>query len=354
MAPLALRVRHAEESELRAVVREALDETVRECGDAKFLFTDGLLDAGLELRAAQLGSEMKPLGIVVGGGAWGQYIRMRHFDKFSWDYDRAQLGAAALLDAWAGGRTNGMDRAAVQLGFELWQRAHKPPPKMSGLVARETGMSDEEAARGVEAAKGLADRILRIAKEHPDAVLSPGVKSAVAAVSWRISRFARLREDNALADELDEHNEPVKRATRRSENERMSMLVQMTPEEGLQYALRRADFTSARRYGATILKGDPDDPEANFGTGMAYLVEGNLKEAERYLERTLKRRPDEPAVLNNLAIIYRRTNRLKEALEAARKAHEQRPENIEIKKTLESIEHLMAEQESEKPTEARP
>ncbi len=341
MIPLVLRIYRPVESELRAIVRDALAETVRECGDAKFVFTDGKLDAGLELIANQMGSKLKPLNMMSGPTEWEKYLRTRHFEKDSADYDLAMTGTAVLLRVWAGERENGMDDAAAQLGFEFWRRARKPMPPQSGFVARTKGIDEAETIRGTKTAKAIAQRIIYIAKNHPHSSISDELRDAVSATSWRISRFARMRDDETLANELDEWNEAVKHMMRLIDYERMRTFMQLTPYEGLRLALRRADFNEARRYAQTVLQMDPEDAEANFGTGMAFLLEEKLKDAEFYLERTLKARPDEPAVLNNLSIIYRKTNRLEKALELVKKAHEIMPANEEIMRTLKDTERAI-------------
>ncbi|MBQ2625839.1 MAG: hypothetical protein IJG18_12160 [Kiritimatiellae bacterium] len=341
MLPLVFRIYRPVETELRSLVHDAVVETVRECGDAKFLFTDGRLDPGIELIGSLMGSQVKPLNMMSGPSAWDKHIRMRHFEEGSADRSSVEVGVPVLLRVWAGEMTNGMDNAAVQLGFEFWRRARKPLPKCSGFVAREKGLSDADAERGVATANNIAKRIIRAAKEQPHAVMSSALRSAVSAVSWRISRFARMRDDEQLANELDEWNDAVKHMMRLIDYERMRTFMQMTPYEGLRLSLRRADFVEARKYGATVLQIDPEDPEANFGTGMAFLMEEKYKDAEFYLERTLIKRPDEPAVLNNLSIIFRKTNRLDKALEYVKKAHELAPENEEISRTLKDTERAV-------------
>ncbi len=345
MIPVVLRIYRPVETELRAIVRDAITETVRECGDAKFIFTDGKLDAGLELIAHQMGSKVKPLNMMSGPTNWEKYIRTRHFEEGSADFDLATTGTAVLLRVWAGERENGMDESAAQLGFEFWRRARKPLPPQSGFVARTKGIDDAETARGIKAATDIAQRILYIAKNHSNPSVSEALRNAVSATSWRISRFARMRDDETLANELDEWNEAVKHMMRLIDYERMRTFMQLTPYEGLRLALRRADFNEARRYAQTVLQMDPDDPEANFGTGMAFLMEEKLKDAEFYLERTLKARPEEPAVLNNLSIIYRKTNRLEEALKLVKKAHELMPANEEIQRTLKDTERAIENRE---------
>ena len=276
-----------------------------------------------------------------GASEWEKYVRTRYFDEESADYTSAEIGVPVLLRIWAGEMTNGMDQAAAQLGFEFWRRARKPLPPQSGLVARTKGIDDAESKRGADVANKLAARILNVAKNHGGVSVSPALRDAVSSVSWRISRFARMRDEEELANELDEWNEAVKQMMRLVEYERMRTFMQLTPYEGLRLALRRADFNEARRYAKTVLQIEPDDPEANFGTGMAYLMEEKLKEAEMYLENTLKKRPDEPAVLNNLSIIFRKTNRLDKALEYVKKAHEILPANEEIQRTLRDTERAI-------------
>ena len=341
LLPVVFRISRPAETEMRSIVHDALAETVRECGDAKFVFTDGRLDAGLELIASQMGSGVKPLNMMSGASEWEKYVRTRYFDEESADYTSAEIGVPVLLRIWAGEMTNGMDQAAAQLGFEFWRRARKPLPPQSGLVARTKGIDDAESKRGADVANKLAARILNVAKNHGGVSVSPALRDAVSSVSWRISRFARMRDEEELANELDEWNEAVKQMMRLVEYERMRTFMQLTPYEGLRLALRRADFNEARRYAKTVLQIEPDDPEANFGTGMAYLMEEKLKEAEMYLENTLKKRPDEPAVLNNLSIIFRKTNRLDKALEYVKKAHEILPANEEIQRTLRDTERAI-------------
>lgn len=345
MIPVIIRIYRPVETELRAIVRDAIAETVRECGDAKFIFTDGKLDAGLELIAHQMGSKVKPLNMMSGPSNWEKYIRTRHFEEGSADFDLAMTGTAVLLRVWAGERENGMDESAAQLGFEFWRRARKPLPPQSGFVARTKGIDDAETSRGIKAANDIARRILYVAKNYSNPSVSDALRDAVSAVSWRISRFARMRDDETLANELDEWNQAVKHMMRLIDYERMRTFMQLTPYEGLRLALRRADFNEARRYAQTVLQIDPNDAEANFGTGMAFLMEEKLKDAEFYLERTLKARPYEPAVLNNLSIIYRKTSRLDKALELVKKAHELMPANEEIKRTLKDTERAIENRE---------
>jgi Flp pilus assembly protein TadD len=322
------------ETEMQKIVYDALEETVSECGDAKWIFTDGHLDDGLMIVAAENGRELAPLNMMSGASRWEQTMRERNFPAGSADRDNASIGIPMLLRVWAGEKPGGMNESAIQLGFEFWKREQKPLPKASGLVARESGMSAEEAERGIAAANALSERIFALEGKMESAKPSPALSEALSAVAWRLSRFARLRNDEATADRLDRNNTALKRMLSIVEYERQRTFMQLTPLEGLRIALRRADFVEARRYAAAVLRSDEDDPEANFGMGMSYLKDGRMDDAEFYLRRCLKRRPDEPAVLNNLSIICRKAKRYEEAEELARHALKMLPDSPEVKQTL--------------------
>ena len=328
------------ETEMQRIVDDAVEEIVRECGDAKFLFTDGHLDTAIEIAAAKKGNPLKTLNMMSGPTEWEINLRRNRFDKNSEDaseredYKSAETGVPTLLRVWAGEKPNGMDYAAIQLGFEFWRRERKPLPRVSGLVARTRGLDDAAVKRGIEAATALSERILAISPDLEYADPSPELANALWAVNWRLSRFARLRDDNKLADKLDLSNTALTRMLSIIEYERLRTFMQMTPREGLHLALRRADFTEARRYSAAVLRYDEDDPEANFGMGMSALMLKQFEEAEMYLKRVLKRRPDEPAALNNLSIIYRKLRRWKESEDFARRAIKLLPNSPEVKQTL--------------------
>ena len=329
-----IRVPKPTETEMQKIVDEAIDEIVRECGDAKYLFTDGHLDTAIELVAAKKGKPLKTLNMMSGPTEWEINLRRRLFDKDSEDYKAAETGVPVLLRIWAGEKPGGMDEAAIQLGFEFWKRERKPLPTMSGLVARTRGLEPADVTNGVAVATALSERILAISPKLEAADPSPALADALWSVNWRLSRFARLREDSELADRLDLSNTALTKLLSIIEYERLRTFMQMTPREGLNLALRRADFTEARRYSAAVLSYDEDDPAANFGMGMSMLMAKQFKEAEHYLKQVLKRRPNEPAVFNNLSILCRKQQRWKEAEDYARKAIKLLPDSPEVKQTL--------------------
>ena len=240
-------------------------------------------------------------------------------------------------------------------------------PVCSGVLARPLGMSAEDCAAGVVRTKKLADRILAFyaAGGLPK---SAGhlVNELFLFVQWRIARLARMRAERAdragdtavamadvkLSDSLDNSNASLKRILESMEKARATALNAITPREGLQLALVRADFVLARRYAEPILEADPDDPNANFGMGMSYYVQKQYARAEEFLKRCLVRNAKEPAVWNNLAMIMLYTKRFDEAETHAKKALELIPESAEVKDTLKQIREARTEA-AKKADEAR-
>ncbi len=164
------------------------------------------------------------------------------------------------------------------------------------------------------------------------------VRTVFSTVLWRLSRMAAQRGDAARAEALEEANGAVVAVRERIERERAAAFQHLTDAEGLQLALRRADFGEARRYATSVLKRMPDDVSANFGMGMSFLLDKKPKEAILYLERAHKAKPTEPAILNNLAIAYLRIGDLAAAEAWAKKAIERAPDVPEVKDTLSQVE----------------
>ena len=322
------------ETEMQRIVDAGVAEIVTECGDAKWLFTDGHMDAAIELESARRGGSLRTLNMMSGSEPWDIYLRRRYFEPETDDWRAAETGVPMLLRIWAGEKKDGMEGVALQLGFEFWKRDKKPLPKASGMVAREIGMSDAERDEGIERARKLSERILALRSVIERASPSPALAAAFSAVNWRLSRFARLRDEAETANDLDYMNGTLRQMMDIFEQERLRTFMQLTPAEGLQIALRRADFTEAKRYAIVVLNYDEENPAANFAMGMSAIRMNRMDEAERYLRTCLKNRPRDPAVINNLSIVCRKQGKYKEAEAFARRAVELLPDYPEVKQTL--------------------
>ena len=334
-----------------------VEEVLEECGPVEWIFTDGAFDSRLELAAAEKGKKLRALSMMSGNGPYEKYMRQEGVTDTE-DRLALALGAPMTLRTWMKDKPERMKNAAIQLGFEVWKRNGLELPVCSGVLARPVGMSDEDCSAGVERTKKLADRILAfyVGGGFPKSA-GHRVNELFLFVQWRIARLARMRAERAdragqteiamkdvkLSDDLDHNNASLKRILTSMEEVRARTLKAVTPREGLQLALVRADFALARRYAEPILEAIPDDPNANFAMGMSYYVQKQYARSEEYLKRCLIRNAKEPAVWNNLAMIMLYTGRLDEAEEHAKKALELIPESAEVKDTLKQIRDARTE-----------
>ena len=338
--------------EMAELLNDYVREVCDECGEAKWLFTDGVFDSAVEIAAAIQGRRIYALSMTAGDSPRETWLRMRGgVDRE--DALAMRCGAAATLRTWVRDKPGKLASSALQLGLDLWRRDGRTPPPCSGVLCRPDGMDDAARAKGVAAAHDLARRILDLYRRRR---VSPTAGAAANRLfrfaQWRLSRMMRFRAEHAdlegraqeameetrLADELDAHNSAVKDIRENMERMRQLMLSRMTPREGLQLALVRADFALARKYAELVLDADPNDANANFGMGMSYFAERQWTRAEVYLRRCLLRSPGEPAVYNNLAVVQLETGRYDAAINSVRKALELAPDSAEIKDTLKQIE----------------
>ena len=343
--------------EMLQLLDDYVEEVLVECGPVSWIFTDGAFDSRIELAAAEKGKQLKALSMMAGNGPYDKYVRQKGVTDTE-DRLALSMGAPMTLRTWMKDKPERMKDAATQLGFEVWKRNGLELPVCSGVLARPLGMSEEECSAGVERVKKLADRILSfyVAGGLPKSA-GKRINELFLFVQWRIARLARMRAERAdragqtevalqdvkLSDDLDHNNASLKRILTSMEEVRSRTLKAVTPREGLQLALVRADFALARRYAEPILEAVPDDPNANFAMGMSYYVQKQYARAEEYLKRCLIKHPKEPAVWNNLAMIMLYTQRYDEAEEHAKKALELIPESAEVKDTLKQIRDARAE-----------
>lgn len=359
------------ERAMLGVVAEVAKETADECSDVEWLFTDGGLDAAVELAAAEGGRVSRPLrALSMMGSAEDPrdiYLRTRGVDDAA---DRAllEIGAADALRTWVRTRPDKATAYAVQIGFELWRRDVLPMPECSGLVARPAGLSPEDAAAGAAAGRAMAKRLLSLYENaNPDGIADRALRDAFLFVQWRLAVIARHRanaydergkselamEETKIADKLDKKNGAIARIRDLMAWASRRKLERMTPQEGLKLGLARADFARARVFALRVLDVEPDDPAANFALGMDFFVQKQYARAQTHLERCLVRRPKDPAVLNNLAQCHLRRGDPEGALPFAKRALEILPDSPEVKRTVERVETALRKLPQAKGTEKR-
>ena len=338
--------------EMLLIMNDYIKETVKECEGAKWLFTDGSYDCAVELEAAAQDQDIHCLSMIGANGARDTYIRQESLQD---EEDRlsATVGAPNILRTWQRDKNERLRFCGLQLGLELWKRSGHEVPPCSGVMSRPDGVSPDKLEEGIKEGYKLTERVFSFytAGGLPP-IAGAQVNDLFLFMQWRLARIARHRaerfdhdgktdrsmEEIKISDALDDKNESLKRILEGMARLRELTMRQMTPREGLQFALVRADFTLARKYAEPILDADPDDPNANFGMGMSYFMQEQFSRAEEYLTRCLKKNSKEPAVWNNIAVLQLRTGRLEEAMKNAKKALSLIPDSAEVKDTVKQIE----------------
>lgn len=331
------------------IVDDYIDEVVRESGDAKWLFTDGAMDAGMELRAAAAGHRLLALSVFSGGSKYEIAVRQREVEGEE-DLHALESGAADAMRYWSNDLPDRLPKIAVQVGIERWQRMQKLKPRVSGVLARfGEGPGESFEKDGTAAARALGERIIAAYENaNPDGIGDRNVKRLFRHAQWRISYFCRVRADSSAGKEWGEEQrldddmmerldtlnarlaELSKSAGWLSEHHGASLL----PREGLRLALERADFKMAKTFAETVLRSAPQDVHANFAIGMYCLMNEQFAKAEAYLLKVLEVRPDDPAVLNNLSVAARKMRHAADAVAYAERAAKAAPDSSEIMRTL--------------------
>ena len=355
LAVLALVVPYRMQTTSRRIMGAIYDcvrQTVLECQDARYVFTDGALDTAVELCAREQGRNLLALSATSGHSERERYLRLRCAED---DEDREILTVNAMdaLRTWLRFKRQRLEGVAVQLGFEQWKwrRGKEQMPPVAGMVARPAGFPPGLAEAGVEAAHGLVKRILDIyADDEKLATVSPALRDLFARMQWRVARMCRQRadcldhegkmerafEESKFADDLDDRNESFTRIRRQLEMVGQGSSL-FTPREKLRLALELPNFHMAAMFARQVLVSDPLDLGANFAMGMYYLGDQQYGQAEMHLKRCLERGPRNASILNNLAVAQLRQGRLDEAEENARKAVEANGKLAEARRTLESV-----------------
>ena len=339
--------------ELSKVANDAVGAMVTESEGARLMFTDGCLDAALETEARRRGKDLTCVSLMGGDAPFDVYLRTRALEGDGEDRYALGLDGGVCLRTWIRDKPERLRDVACQMGFDLWKREGKAIPPVGGFLSRPTGWADPSVRTGgVAAAHALAERILDIhSRRLPNACADRSVLDAFFAVQWRVARMCFYRAENLdhagdaegalkegnLAKRLNDCNETFLRISSIMQRRSEKMQSRLTPREGLQLALSRADFRMAKVFSDVILNGDEDDPDANFAQAMYYVRTKQFARAAEFLKRALIRRPNEPALYNNLAMVELETGELESALKHANKALELIPDSSEVKNTLSRI-----------------
>lgn len=343
------------------VINDYLKETVGECVGVTRLFTDGALDAGIELEAFRRGRALYTASLMSGSRPRELALRNRGLTAED-DLKASKMAAEYLLRMWVHDVPERLSDAAFQNALELWRsKKADEQPLIFGTVAlpasRRCDSTSADQSASAERARALAERIIAIYEAgDPDEAGTRKIQELFRFVQWRLAQFcfhrsrivardqgmdAVMREQE-LGDRLQSFNKSFRELDRTLGRIGESRSTLLTPREGLRFALQKANFRQAAMFAQSIIIAEPDNPQANFALGMDYYLSHDYARAEPYLKHCLESRPDDPAVLNNLAVVYLRLYRFADAEKYALAALNRLPDSPEIKRTLEAIRKAAA------------
>lgn len=355
---------------MMSMILDYIKEVVDEAEGSDYIFADGAYDCAYEMESRRRGGTLKSISLVPGRTSrdgWSlKEIMLDDEDRLS-----AELGGGNVLRTWQRDKPERISKCSMQLGLDLWRyKSGRDYPPVSGVLAKTAWPSKEILEKGIKKGYELVERILSFYVEDggPKRISGKNVNALFLSMQWRLARLARIRselfdrqgeikratDELRICDALDDKNESLKRILEGMTRLREHTMRQMTPREGLHFALVRADFMLAKRYAEPILDADPLDVDANFGVGMSYLVQEQYGRAEEFLEKCLKRNSKEPAIWNNIAVVQCRLGRFADARRNAEKALSLLPDSAEIKDTLAQIAKAEAAAAAEATTNAPP
>ncbi len=338
-------------SEARAILSDAVKLIVDECARCEYLFSDGSIDAEIEVESLRRGGSLKALSFMSGTSRSDVYLRTRG----ETDLERIatlETGAAEALRHWVRSNDPLLSKVALQVGFELWVHDKRPLPQICGLSACIQPWDVSQREDFVLRAHSLAERILALASSRENlSRLDPRLYSQICSVQFRLARIASMRamqhfadgesergaEERALADRLDDANRELRRIRELMDIYTRQKGLNLTPREGLKIGLIIKDLNFARFYAAKVVRFAPEDIEANYILGVALIAENDLAGAEHHLRICEKRSPENPSVLSNLAVVLLRLGRIDEAEDLAVRAEKLAPNVSEIANTLRDV-----------------
>lgn len=332
----------------------------------RWVFTDGSFDDALALVFREKGeSGWQPVSVLAGHKPYETFLRIRTAVD---DEDRPMLEASGseALRFWVSEKPAHLRESAVQIGFNTLKKCKTDHPVPAGLAMRVV-TSPEDAARFARANEETI-RFSDFAKELAEARLGTigGYDRAVFDkfdfLLWRLARMADQRaaacaraddrkgiathHDQAV--ELDQVNGSFRKLVGKLERLKPAEGVVLTPREGLDVALKRADFELARQYAYMVMRVDKTDPNANFALGMWSLEANEYRRAVEFLEIAARKCPEQSPILNNLALAYVRLGELEMAKEVIERAKKIDPKAPSILRNEQEIERQIKERKAAK------
>ena len=115
-----------ETREMLDIINDGVAEIVREAADAEYIFTDGNLDAAVEMESRRQGRELKCLSLMSRPRAYDVWLLTRGMQNDAEDMMVFSHDCGMGLRTWIRDKPARLQRSAVQMGFDLWRRDGLP------------------------------------------------------------------------------------------------------------------------------------------------------------------------------------------------------------------------------------
>lgn len=329
--------------------------TVDQVKGLRWVFTDGTFDDAVALAREMRHEELpQTVSVMSGHQTYETFLRMRA-GRDAEDLPMLEASGAEALRFWVAEKPDHLKASGVQVGFESLKKCRSVRPRPAGISMRVAASAEDETIFDAYdgATVDFSRRVLAVATEMGKTVYAADrlVGEKLDCMLWRLARLADQRvvasirrndlagaePHRALAKQLDDANRSYRILSAKLERLKASEGIVLTPREGLEVSLKRADFELARQYAQMVRRRDPMDVNANFALGMWSLENQAYQRAVEYLEFVRLKRPREGVVLNNLALAYLKADNTKMAMELICEAKAVSPDSEEVKRNWREI-----------------
>lgn len=340
-------------------IRQYVDMLVESCrSDVTWLFTDGAFDDLIRLEMRDRDVKTAVMSLVSTPTA-EEAEAFRDYAPEPMDRDTFAAGGSEVLKYWAQERKDRLEQSAWLIGSDVVRKYDADAPIcVSGGVLR---YGKAAATNDVAAVEGEMTRLVSVVEqvalrsvsplEHADGAIlesfsqllrrltslaeerQRGYEKADDAAQAR-SELEKVRYFNNLSASLNGDKARVQKVERVRPTENLVL----TPQEGLDVALKRADYWLAMRFAQAVLAAHPTNALAHYAIGMAQLEVNGYQQAVWHFRETVRLEPKNAAAYARLAVAYLKQGQLEYAEEAAQHALEldtYSKEALEVLKLLE-------------------
>ena len=339
------------------VIRQYVDVVVESCrAGVSWLFTDGAFDdlIRLEMRDRGVGTAVLSL---VSSPTVEESAVFRDYAPEMLDRDMFGSGGAEVFRYWAQERRDRLEQSAWLIGSDTVRKYDaKAPICVSGGVLR----YGKAAANDVMPVEGEMRRIESVIEKlalQQGSSLDHADDRIRCIFCQMVHRIADFWEERRLGHEMSGDILKARNAedrakyfngicalldgdwemTKALERLRPTSNLVLTPQEGLEVALRRRDYILAMRFARPILEANPTNAVAHFAMGMGSVEANDERQAVWHFKEAVRNDPENELAQVGLAKVYQRLGQWENALKCVENAVRLCPNSDLIRRVLVEI-----------------